>query len=84
MNYLDILPCESQNYIKAIVYAQMIQSVWRGQHYRKRYAFNIAKKYTDKEWNNSVFCPKGFTSRNQHAGRVTSYTLRNSCCLSDV
>ena len=51
MNYWDNLPIELQNYIKAIVAAQMIESIWRGQHYRKRYALNIAKKYTNKNFN---------------------------------
>ena len=55
MNLWDILPLELQNYIKAIVAAQMIESIWRGQHYRKRYALNIAKKYTNKN-SNSMDC----------------------------
>ena len=58
MNRWDNLPIELQNYIKAIVAAQMIESIWRGQHYRKRYVLNIAKKYTDKEWNSSGVCPR--------------------------
>ncbi len=51
MNRWDNLPTELQNYIKSIDAAQTIQSNWLGQHYRKRYALNIAKKYTNKNLN---------------------------------
>ena len=58
MNYWDNLPHELQNYIKTIVAAQIIQPIWRGQHDCKKYAINIAKKYTDNKsgFYNSIDC----------------------------